>query len=107
MKFWLILGFIGQIIFGMRFLIQWICSEKRGRSYIPVVFWYFSVFGGVMLLAYAIHIKDPVFIMGQALGIIVYIRNLVLIQSKRALKRRIQARKFARKVNFEYEAVEK
>ena len=81
--FWLAFGFIGQIIFGVRFLVQWIASEKKKESHIPLLFWYLSLVGSVILLAYAIKIKDPVFILGQSTGFIVYIRNLMLIYKKR------------------------
>jgi len=79
MSGWIILGFIGQTAFFMRFLVQWIASEKRGESFIPIYFWYLSLSGGVILLIYAIHIGDPVFTLGQSCGVIVYIRNLMLI----------------------------
>jgi len=79
---WLIIGFVGQILFGIRFLIQWVCSEVKKESHIPIVFWYFSIFGGMILLTYAIHRKDPVFILGQSTGLIVYLRNLRLIYLK-------------------------
>lgn len=82
-NFWLIVGFLGQFIFGSRFLIQWIYSEKKGKSEIPIIFWYISIFGGFFLLIYAISRKDPVIITGQLFGIIVYIRNLALIYRKR------------------------
>lgn len=78
-KIWLVIGFLGQGLFTMRFVIQWIMSEKVRRSIIPVAFWYFSVGGGCVLLAYAIYREDPVFIAGQAGGLIVYGRNLYLI----------------------------
>jgi len=81
-KTWLIIGLAGQILFGLRFLVQWICSEVKKESHIPVVFWYFSISGGMVLLAYAIHRKDPVFILGQSMGLIVYVRNLRLIYMK-------------------------
>ncbi len=84
MNAWLIVGFAGQIVFGMRFLIQWICSERKGESVIPLAFWYCSIVGGLTLLAYAIHRKDPVFIMGQLFGVFVYSRNLYLIFSKKS-----------------------
>ncbi|MFH1415768.1 MAG: lipid-A-disaccharide synthase N-terminal domain-containing protein [Elusimicrobiota bacterium] len=80
---WLGIGFLGQICFFMRFLVQWIISEKKGESVIPVVFWYFSIGGGLMLLIYAIWRRDPVFILGQSCGMIVYARNLVLINRRR------------------------
>jgi len=79
---WLIIGFTGQLLFGLRFLIQWICSEIKQESHIPIIFWYFSISGGVILLIYAIHRQDPVFIVGQATGLLVYLRNLRLIYKK-------------------------
>jgi lipid-A-disaccharide synthase-like uncharacterized protein len=81
---WLLVGFAGQALFMMRFLIQWIQSERKKKSVIPVAFWYFSVLGGLTLLAYAIHRQDPVFIAGQFLGVFIYLRNLYLIRMERA-----------------------
>ncbi len=78
--FWLILGLVGQVFFTMRFLIQWIYSEKKKQSLIPVSFWIFSILGSSMLLIYSIYRKDPVFILGQSFGFIVYFRNLYLIR---------------------------
>ena len=78
----LIIGFIGQGLFASRFIIQWIYSEKKGESSIPLVFWYLSIFGGIGLLAYAIFRKDPVIISGQTFGIFIYLRNLILIYKK-------------------------
>ena len=80
---WLIIGFVGQALFGARFIIQWVVSEKKGESTIPLAFWYCSIGGAVVLLTYAIHRQDPVFIVGQSLGSIVYIRNLILIDRKK------------------------
>ncbi len=80
---WLIVGFVGQAFFGARFIIQWIVSERKGESTIPLAFWYCSIGGAMVLLTYAIHRQDPVFIVGQSLGSIVYIRNLILIDRKR------------------------
>ena len=80
---WVIIGFIGQAFFGARFIIQWIVSEKRGESTIPLAFWYCSIGGSIILLTYAIHREDPVFIVGQSLGSIIYIRNLILIDKKK------------------------
>ena len=80
---WVILGFCAQALFSARFLVQWIASEKRKESYIPVIFWYFSLSGGLLLLIYAIHRKDPVFILGQSTGVIIYARNLYFIYKKR------------------------
>ena len=82
MNKWLLLGFAGQLLFSLRFLVQWICSEKKKESYIPVAFWYFSLAGGAVLLVYAVHRKDPVFILGQAAGMVVYLRNLCLIHKR-------------------------
>jgi len=83
LKLWLIVGFIGQIMFSMRFLIQWFVSEKKKKSVIPISFWYFSIAGGVLLLSYAIFRKDPVFMLGQSVGVVIYLRNLYLIHKKR------------------------
>ena len=80
---WIIVGFVGQALFSMRFVVQWIASERVKRSIIPQAFWYFSLAGGVTLLVYAVHRQDPVFIAGQGLGLIVYLRNLYLIKSGR------------------------
>lgn len=76
---WVVIGFLGQAIFGGRFILQWIASERRGESHIPIQFWYMSIVGGAITTAYAIHRRDPVFIVGQAAGLIVYTRNLMLI----------------------------
>jgi lipid-A-disaccharide synthase-like uncharacterized protein len=76
---WIVVGFIAQFMFMMRFVMQWIYSERARRSIVPEVFWYFSLSGGVMLLAYAIHRVDPVFIAGQALGLLIYCRNIYFI----------------------------
>lgn len=73
---WLGIGFLGQTLFGMRFVVQWLSSERQRRSVMPLAFWYFSLAGGVTLLAYAIWRKDPVFIVGQGLGLAIYLRNL-------------------------------
>jgi lipid-A-disaccharide synthase-like uncharacterized protein len=80
--FWLTVGFLGQAFFSMRFLVQWIASEKRRESVIPVSFWFFSIGGGFTLLIYAVYRHDPVFILGQGAGLFVYLRNLYLIRRK-------------------------
>jgi lipid-A-disaccharide synthase-like uncharacterized protein len=77
---WLLLGFAGQVCFSLRFIIQWLASEKAGRSTVPRAFWYYSLFGGLMILAYAIYTRDPVFIMAYAFNAFIYVRNLVLIR---------------------------
>ena len=83
LDFWLIFGFIGQAMFTMRFLIQWIASEKKKESVIPVSFWYFSLAGGLIVLFYAIHRMDPVFILAYLPGNFIYFRNLYLIYKKK------------------------
>ncbi len=80
---WLVIGFTGQALFSMRFLIQWWASERQKRSVIPVAFWFFSLAGGVTLLSYAIYRQDPVFIVGQAGGLFIYSRNLYFIYLNR------------------------
>ena len=76
---WIIIGFIGQGLFFMRFVIQWITSERQKKSVIPVQFWFWSIGGSLTLFAYALHQLDPVFIAGQSLNSFIYIRNLMLI----------------------------
>lgn len=86
-KIWLGVGFSAQALFSARFFVQWIASERAGRSVVPVTFWILSVFGGALLLAYALWRRDPVFIVGQGAGLIIYGRNLYLIyREKRALR---------------------
>lgn len=82
--FWLAVGFLGQAFFSMRFLVQWIVSERKKQSVIPVSFWFFSIGGGLTLLVYAIYRMDPVFILGQGAGLFVYLRNLYLIRRKQS-----------------------
>ena len=78
-QIWLVIGFIGQSIFASRFLIQWIVSERAAKSIIPNIFWWISILGSIILLSYAIHKEDPVFIVGQSCGFLIYSRNLYLI----------------------------
>jgi lipid-A-disaccharide synthase-like uncharacterized protein len=80
---WLSIGLLGQLMFSMRFIVQWLKSESQKKSVIPITFWYYSILGGIILLAYAIHRHDPVFILGQATGLLIYIRNLHLIRQER------------------------
>ena len=82
--FFFSIGFIGQGLFASRFIFQWIYSEKKGESSIPILFWYLSIFGGIGLLTYAIFRKDPVIIVGQMFGIFIYLRNLILIYKKKS-----------------------
>ena len=77
---WVIVGFCGQVLFSARFVLQWLASEKARRSVVPTAFWYLSLGGSTVLLAYAIHRADPGFIAGQAGGLVIYLRNLVLIR---------------------------
>ena len=81
---WLGLGFVAQAIFASRFIVQWISSEKAGQSVVPIAFWYLSLGGSLLLLIYAIYRKDPVFIIGQSIGGLIYARNLALIARKRS-----------------------
>lgn len=83
LNFWMIVGFIGQTFFSMRFLVQWVASEKAGKSVIPFSFWIFSLFGSSLLLSYAIYRRDPVFILGQTPNLFIYSRNIYLIQKER------------------------
>ena len=77
---WIIIGFVGQGLFSARFAVQWLASERAKRSIVPHAFWYLSLIGGAVLLSYAIHKRDPVFIAGQATGVFVYLRNLYRIR---------------------------
>lgn len=83
LNFWAAIGFLGQAVFASRFIVQWIHSERVKRSEIPLLFWYLSVAGGVILLVYSIHIANLVFIVGQGSGLFVYARNLHLIYRER------------------------
>lgn len=85
-RFWVLFGFAAQAIFTARFLVQWIASEKRGKSYVPVAFWYLSLAGAAMLLTYAVVWKhDPVVTIGQTTGGIIYVRNLMLLKKGKYL----------------------
>ena len=86
---WQIVGFVGQGVFTARFLVQWAASEKKRDSVVPVAFWWLSLVGGLNLLVYAIHRQDPVFIVGQGMGMVVYVRNLMLVGKR---KRRARER---------------
>jgi lipid-A-disaccharide synthase-like uncharacterized protein len=80
---WVLLGLVAQAMFTMRFVVQWIASERAGRSVIPIAFWFFSIGGGILLLGYALYRKDLVFILGQGFGTFVYVRNLILVLKER------------------------
>jgi lipid-A-disaccharide synthase-like uncharacterized protein len=83
---WLVVGFLAQAMFSMRFIIQWIASERVKRSIVPEAFWYFSFAGGALLFAYAIYRLDPVFMLGQGTGLIIYVRNIQLIRDGKRQK---------------------
>ena len=92
-KLWLVIGFTGQAIFTARFLAQWVASERKKDSVVPVAFWWLSLAGGLTLLCYAVHREDPVIIVGQSMGVFIYVRNLMLVNKgkKRAAKRQKRA----------------
>jgi lipid-A-disaccharide synthase-like uncharacterized protein len=83
LNFWIIFGLAAQGCFFLRFLVQWVYSERRKKSTIPIQFWYLSLIGGLGILIYSIHIMDTVFILGQGMGLVVYIRNLILIHGEK------------------------
>ena len=89
-KIFIILGLAGQLMFSARFLVQWIASEKRKKSVIPISFWFLSLFGSFLLLIYAIYRKDIVFTLGQLFGFIVYIRNLLIIKNTKKIEKNIK-----------------
>jgi lipid-A-disaccharide synthase-like uncharacterized protein len=80
---WILFGFVAQVMFMMRFVVQWVASERARRSVMPVAFWFFSVAGGALLFVYAIYRQDPVFIAGQGAGLFIYLRNIWLIHRER------------------------
>ena len=79
MTCWIVIGFVGQALFGVRFLIQWLNSEQEGHSVIPVAFWYFSLVGGVISLVYAVHLQAWPLILGQGMPLLIYARNIWMI----------------------------
>jgi lipid-A-disaccharide synthase-like uncharacterized protein len=91
---WLVVGFLGQALFTARFLVQWLASERKRESIVPVAFWWLSLLGGTALLSYAISRRDPVIITGQAMGLFVYVRNLMLVSRsrRRAVRHAARAR---------------
>jgi lipid-A-disaccharide synthase-like uncharacterized protein len=80
---WVAVGLVGQFCYFMRFFVQWLATERRRQSVVPVSFWYFSIAGSLILLAYSMYRQDPVFILGQAFGVVVYLRNLYFIGKRR------------------------
>ena len=83
LDWWVVLGFAAQALFSARFFVQWIASERAGRSVIPAAFWWFSIVGGFLLFVYALYRRDPVFIAGQGLGLFIYLRNLYFVLRER------------------------
>jgi lipid-A-disaccharide synthase-like uncharacterized protein len=83
LDWWVLLGFVAQALFTARFLVQWIASERAGKSVIPLAFWLFSIGGGLLLLVYALYRRDPVFIAGQVFGTFIYLRNLYFVMRDR------------------------
>ncbi len=79
----LVIGLLGQALFSARFVVQWLASERAHASVVPMMFWYFSIAGGVTLLVYAIGRRDPVFILGQGIGLLIYARNIALLLRRR------------------------
>jgi lipid-A-disaccharide synthase-like uncharacterized protein len=86
LDWWIALGFLAQALFTMRFAVQWIASERAGRSVVPMAFWVFSIGGGLLLLVYALYRRDPVFILGQGFGVFIYLRNLQFVLRERKVK---------------------
>jgi lipid-A-disaccharide synthase-like uncharacterized protein len=82
-QWWVLLGYLAQIMFTMRFVVQWIASERAGKMVMPIAFWFFSIGGGLLLFFYALTIRDPVFILGQGFGVFVYLRNLYFVYRER------------------------
>jgi lipid-A-disaccharide synthase-like uncharacterized protein len=85
--FWLAFGILAQLFFTARFLVQWISSERAGKSVIPMAFWFFSMGGGLMTLVYGVVKREPIIIIGQALSIVIYVRNIMLIVKERSARR--------------------
>lgn len=84
LDWWVLLGVVAQLLFTMRFVVQWIASERAQRSVVPAMFWWFSLGGGLLLFVYALHRRDPVFILGQGFGLFVYLRNLQFVLRAKA-----------------------
>jgi lipid-A-disaccharide synthase-like uncharacterized protein len=92
-KLWLLVGFSAQLMFSMRFIVQWIASERARSSIVPESFWYFSLFGGALLFAYALYRADPVFVLGQGMGLVIYIRNIQFIRDQKKAPEEFNAAK--------------
>jgi lipid-A-disaccharide synthase-like uncharacterized protein len=92
LDWWVVLGFVAQGLFTMRFAVQWIASERVGRSVVPMAFWWFSISGGLLLLIYSLYRRDPVFIFGQAFGVFIYLRNVILVLRERKAGQPVKTR---------------
>ncbi len=92
LDWWVLVGLAAQGLFTMRFAVQWIASERAGRSVVPIAFWWFSIGGGVLLLAYALYRRDPVFIIGQTFGVFIYLRNITFVLRERRAGRAVTTR---------------
>lgn len=84
--FWYFIGFLGEALFGSRMFIQWVASEKAKKNVIPVTFWYLSLFGSSLVFAYALHLRDPVFILSKGAGFFIYIRNIILLLKEKGIE---------------------
>ncbi|MBV6487810.1 MAG: lipid-A-disaccharide synthase N-terminal domain-containing protein [Pseudorhodoplanes sp.] len=93
LDWWVLLGVVAQLLFTARFVVQWIASERVGRSVVPLAFWLLSIGGGLLLLVYALYRKDPVFVLGQSFGVFVYLRNVYFVLNERAQAARAPARR--------------
>lgn len=93
---WLVIGFLGQAVFTARFLVQWVASERKRDSVVPVAFWWLSLVGGLTLLSYSVHRRDPVIIVGQSMGTFIYVRNLMLVSKGRRRTRKLAKREASR-----------
>jgi len=96
---WLEIGLLGQGLFFMRFFVQWLASERQGRSVIPRAFWYFSLFGGLTLLSYALWRRDPVFVIGQSTGLFIYLRNIYFLNREKVQEQAAAAGRAVRNEN--------
>lgn len=92
LDWWVFLGIVAQGLFTMRFVVQWLASEKAGRSVVPMAFWWLSISGGLLLLFYALYRRDPVFIAGQGFGVFVYLRNLQFVLRERKAGREVSGK---------------
>ncbi|MDG3004923.1 lipid-A-disaccharide synthase N-terminal domain-containing protein [Paludisphaera mucosa] len=105
-RYWLVVGFVGQGLFTARFVVQWLASERSGAVVVPAAFWWLSILGGFALLSYAIARRDPVFAVGQSMGVFVYVRNLMIQSGKGSTPPRAAGASTTPAPHFRAEAVE-